>query len=56
MKLHRMMESHKDLLKKIEDMEQKYDYQFKAVFDAIKQLMIQEEKPKRKIGFHDKVG
>ncbi|MDP2924198.1 MAG: ORF6N domain-containing protein [Candidatus Omnitrophota bacterium] len=51
-KLRKMIESHKDLLKKIEDMEKKYDSQFKIVFDAIKQIMIQEEKPKRRIGFH----
>lgn len=40
------------LKRKIETMEKKYDYQFKMVFDAIKKLLIQEEKPKGPIGFH----
>ena len=32
-------------------MEKKYDYQFKVVFDAIKQLLEPPEKPKKRIGF-----
>ena len=46
-----MLAGHKDLQKKIEVMEAKYDEQFKVVFEAIKQLITDEEKPKRKIGF-----
>ena len=46
-----MMLSHKDLQKKIESMESKYDYQFKIVFDAIKQLLKPPEKPKKQIGY-----
>ena len=42
---------HKDLEKKIEAMEEKYDEQFKIVFEAIKQLLTEEEKPKKRIGF-----
>ncbi len=38
--------------KKIDALENKYDAQFKAVFSAIKQILVQEEKPKRQIGFH----
>ncbi|MBU0701151.1 ORF6N domain-containing protein [bacterium] len=38
-KLRRILASHEDLRKKIEAMENKYDIQFKAVFDAIKSLM-----------------
>ena len=34
-----------------EEMERKYDYQFKIVFDAIKQLLEPPVKPKEKIGF-----
>ena len=37
--LRRMIESHQDLRHKIEEMEKKYDSQFKAVFAAIRQLM-----------------
>src|SRR4030042_5625335 len=49
--LRQMISSHKDLLRKVEEIEKKYDEQFKVVFEAIKQLMIPTEKPKRKIGF-----
>jgi len=35
-----------------EAMGQKYDRQFKIVFDAIKQLKADYEKSKRKIGFY----
>ncbi|MBI4834443.1 MAG: ORF6N domain-containing protein [Planctomycetes bacterium] len=51
-KLRRILSSHKELAKKLEELEKKYDIQFKAVFDAIRQLMSEEEKPKPKIGFH----
>ncbi len=51
-KLREMIATHKDLLKKVEDMEKKYDHQFTIVFDALKQLIIQEDQPKKKIGFH----
>jgi hypothetical protein len=50
-RLREMLLSHKDLQRKIEEMEKKYDYQFKVVFDAIKQLLEPSEKPKKRIGF-----
>ncbi len=50
-RLREILLSHKDLQKKIEDMEKRYDQQFKIVFDAIKQLLIPPEPKKRKIGF-----
>ena len=50
-RLRSMLEGHKDLQEKIETMEEKYDEQFRVVFQAIKQLISEEEKPKRKIGF-----
>jgi hypothetical protein len=53
-KLREMIISHKDLAKKIADLENKYDKQFKVVFDAINQLIAVEIKPKRKIGFNGK--
>jgi ORF6N domain. len=34
---------------KIESMENKYDHQFKIVFEAIRQLINEDEKPKRKL-------
>lgn len=51
-KMRRLLETHKGLLRKIEEMEKKYDYQFKIVFEIIKNLIREEEKPKRRIGFH----
>ena len=51
-KLREMIATHKDLLKKVEDMEKKYDENFAVVFETLKQLIIQEEQPKKKIGFH----
>jgi hypothetical protein len=32
-------------------MEKKYDEQFQIVFEAIKQLIVEDEKPKKKIGY-----
>ncbi|MDD5452556.1 MAG: ORF6N domain-containing protein [Desulfovibrionales bacterium] len=49
--LRQMISSHKNLLRKVEEIEKKYDEQFQVVFEAIKQLMTPPEKPKRRIGF-----
>ena len=49
--LRKMLASHSDLKKKIEEMEAKYDEQFQMVFQAIRHLLEEDEKPKRKIGF-----
>src|SRR4030042_2478878 len=43
-KLREMLMTHKKLKEKIEAMEKEYDYQFKIVFDAIKQLLEPPEK------------
>jgi len=51
LKLREMLSTHKDLKRKIESMEKKYDEQFQIVFEAIKQLLSEEDKPKKKIGF-----
>jgi hypothetical protein len=50
-KLREMIASHKDLTKKLNELEKKYDGQFQIVFEAIRQLIEQPEKPKRKIGY-----
>jgi len=50
-RLRKLLATHKELQKKIEDMEEKYDEQFSIVFQAIKQLLQEDDKPKRKIGF-----
>ncbi len=50
-KLREMLATHKDLQKKIDEMEQKYDHQFKIVFDTIRQLLMPPQTKKGKIGF-----
>jgi hypothetical protein len=50
-KIREMLSAHKDLARKLEEMEKKYDAQFRVVFEAIRQLMKPPEKAKRKIGF-----
>jgi len=52
-RLRQMLASHADLARKLDALERKYDAQFKAVFDAIRQLMAPPEpKPRRRIGFN----
>ena len=46
-KLRKMLSTHEDLKRKIESMEKKYDQQFQIVFEAIKQLLSEEDKPKK---------
>jgi hypothetical protein len=50
-RLRQLLASHGDVLKKIEEMENKYDAQFKTVFDAIRMMLNPPEKAARKIGF-----
>ena len=50
-RLREILASHKDLARKLEEMEKKYDHQFKVVFEAIRQLITPPEKPKKEIGF-----
>jgi hypothetical protein len=50
-RLRELMATHKDLVRRLNDMEKKYDAQFKVVFDAIRELMTPPEPRKRKIGF-----
>jgi hypothetical protein len=51
--LRRLMDSNRDLARRIEAMETRYDEQFSQVFDAIKQLIAEDKtgKSKRPIGF-----
>jgi hypothetical protein len=50
-RLRRMLATHADLAQKLERLEQKYDAQFKIVFDVIRQLMKPEAGDKESIGF-----
>ena len=53
-RLRHILASHADLAKKLEELEKKYDDQFRVVFDAIRQLMKHPEATKREIGFRSK--
>jgi ORF6N domain len=50
-KLREMLASNRDLARRLDEMEKKYDAQFRVVFDAIRELMKPPEKPRRPIGF-----
>lgn len=50
--LRRLMDTNRDLARKIEALEKKYDEQFAVVFEAIKQLIAPPEPSKKQIGFH----
>ncbi len=49
--LRKLIDANKELLARIEKLEEKYDGKFQIVFEAIKELMKEDEKPKNKIGF-----
>ena len=53
-RLREILATHKDLARKLEELEQKYeshDHKINAVFEAIRQLMTPPNPPKRRIGF-----
>jgi hypothetical protein len=50
--LRRLMDTNRDLARKIEALEKKYDEQFAVVFEAIKQLITPPAPAKKQIGFH----
>ncbi len=51
-RLRQLLATHADLARKLEELEKKYDHRFKIVFDAIRQLMMPPDPPRRRIGFH----
>jgi hypothetical protein len=56
-KIREMVSSNKELREKIEKLEKKYeghDKKFAAVFDAMRDLFTEKEKPKNEIGFNTK--
>ena len=50
-RLRQMLASNARLARKLDELENKYDHQFKIVFDAIRELMTPPEPKKRRIGF-----
>jgi hypothetical protein len=53
-RLREMMESNAELARKLNALEEKYDRQFKVVFDAIRQLMTPAPAKLKPIGFRPK--
>ena len=49
--IRNMILSHKELKRKIDEMENKYDKNFQVIFKVITQLIDSKSKPKRRIGF-----
>jgi hypothetical protein len=50
-RLRRLLSSNEELAKKLRQLEKKMDSKFEVVFEAIRQLMLPPEKPKKKIGY-----
>jgi DnaJ-domain-containing protein 1 len=53
-RLREMLASNRDLARRLNELEKRYDAQFKAVFDAIRQLMNPPVASKRRLGFRTK--
>jgi hypothetical protein len=52
-RLREMLSAHGELGRRLDQLERKYDGQFRVVFQAIRELMLPaKEKPRRRIGFH----
>lgn len=50
-RLRQLLASHVELAKQLTALENRYDAQFKVVFDAIRELMSPPPSPRRRIGF-----
>ena len=53
-KLREILASQKELVCRLDELEQKYDRHFQVVFNAIRQLIAPAEKPEHQIGFRVK--
>lgn len=52
-RLRELLATHAELARRLDELEAKYDSQFRIVFDAIRQMMAPPETPqKKRIGFH----
>jgi hypothetical protein len=52
-RLREILSTHKDLARKLDELEMKYDENFRVVFEAIRQLMAPPPAAKKgRIGFH----
>ena len=54
-KLRQMLSAHRELSKKLAELEHRiehHDEEIHSIFDAMRKLMEEPSKPKRRIGFH----
>ena len=51
-RLRQWLAGHAELSRRLDELERKYDTQFKDVFDAIRQLMSPAARKRKEIGFH----
>ena len=49
--LRKLISTHKDLVAKINELEKRYDEQFKLIFTALRQLVQKENEPRKRIGY-----
>lgn len=49
--VRKLMDTNKELAKKIDALEQKYDEQFDSVFNAIRELIHQENEPRKPVNY-----
>ncbi len=50
-RIRHILASHTDLARKLDELEKKYDEQFRVVFDALRELMNPPDPPPKQIGF-----
>lgn len=50
-RLRNIASSYKGVLGKLEKLEEKYDTQFKVVFDALRKILVPKEKKQKRMGF-----
>jgi len=53
-KLRQLLASNSDLSRRLDELESKYDKQFRVVFDAIRQLMATPARGRKEIGFRSR--
>lgn len=53
-KLRQMLASNAELSRRLDELESKYDKQFRVVFDAIRQLMAKPARDRKEIGFRSR--
>ncbi|NCA74743.1 MAG: ORF6N domain-containing protein [Alphaproteobacteria bacterium] len=49
--LRQMIESNKELVQRIDELERKYDSQFQVVFEAIRKMITRKNEPRERVGY-----